>query len=232
MTNQNGNALFLILIAVALFAALSYAVTNSGRGGSGIDREQVQLGLSRIQQHGASVAAAIQRMRLIGGVPVSQLDFRTDSRLAKNGSIVDFENDLCTNDNCQVYHALGGGVAYQSFEEFSEAPDAWPAASIRPGHYNIELMEIEGLGSDLPELVIRYYGISADICEELHRQASFASNAGTFTGSTPAFMTGDPTAGLAGTDARSVTGDLAGQSIFCGYGSFSTRNLHDVILVR
>jgi hypothetical protein len=76
--SERGNALFLILIAVALFAALSYAVTQSGRSGSGgTTRETGTINGAQITDFPASVRTAVTRMVLSGGTTAATLDYRT-----------------------------------------------------------------------------------------------------------------------------------------------------------
>lgn len=64
MKSNSGNVLFLILIAVALFAALSYAVTSSSRGG-GIDakKDSSELIASEIMNYVSSLEQAVTRLR-------------------------------------------------------------------------------------------------------------------------------------------------------------------------
>tara|TARA_B100000686_G_scaffold332632_1_gene397606 strand:- start:782 stop:1525 length:744 start_codon:yes stop_codon:yes gene_type:complete len=110
MRYQSGNALFLILIAVALFAALSYAVTNSGRGGGGIDRETAQISSAQVVQYGAAIEQAILRLRLINGCQDTQISFE---RAPYDGSDTDyFYNNGVSDFSCHVFHPNGGGVAY------------------------------------------------------------------------------------------------------------------------
>jgi hypothetical protein len=95
--NEHGNALFLILIAVALFAALSYAVTQSGRGGGGVDREQALISASQVTQYGAGLRTTVTRM-VITGSAVTDLEF-------------DSNNSDPTNE---VFHTSGGGAVDQA----------------------------------------------------------------------------------------------------------------------
>ena len=64
---ESGNIIFVILIAVALFAALAYAVTNSTRNGQESGREKTNLEVSRLMNFMQQAKSSAQRLRLING---------------------------------------------------------------------------------------------------------------------------------------------------------------------
>lgn len=61
--SQRGNIFFLILIAVALFAALSYAVTSSTRGGNGknTSEDEMNIDVARVIQDCAILRQSVTR---------------------------------------------------------------------------------------------------------------------------------------------------------------------------
>ena len=90
MKNENGNVLFLILIAVVLFAALSYAVTQSSRsGGSDITEESINLGLDEVLNYVTSIRMAVTRMNLTGCDIDGDITFE---RAPFDGSDTDYTN--------------------------------------------------------------------------------------------------------------------------------------------
>ena len=105
-TNENGNILFLILIAVALFAALSYAVTSSTRsGGNDVSNDTFKLQYSTLQTFVAAQRSGLTRI-IVGGVNVRDVNFFPP---------VDWTAQLTTPTLIQqnLYHPSGGGVPFQ-----------------------------------------------------------------------------------------------------------------------
>lgn len=106
---ERGNVLFLILIAVALFAALSYAVTQSTRSGGGDASNETNLiSSAQLTQYPAGVRTAVVRM-LIGGISMDQLYFNSPSSFDVAGT-----NNINTDEDRRraVFHPMGGGAVF------------------------------------------------------------------------------------------------------------------------
>lgn len=124
MVNQNGNALFLILIAVALFAALSYAVTQSSRQTGTQNKETLRLQAGELLQYGAQLQHAAQRMKLINGCKEGQLSFNADwdgDGQVRNDLSSDQANTTSPSDGrCRFFANNGGNVPFIKAHRFLE----------------------------------------------------------------------------------------------------------------
>ena len=111
MSHARGNALFIILIAVALFTALSYAITQSGRGGGSTEKERVDLIAAEILQDAAAVLTAIDRVKLVNGCQETEISF--DSPHAPVGAYTNPNSPL--DKSCHVFEPEGGNIPWQTY---------------------------------------------------------------------------------------------------------------------
>ena len=105
--SEGGNALFIILIAVALLGALSYAVTQSNRGGvSALTEEKAEVYAAEILQYAQTVANAVAQLRL-RGCDETEISFENNVGLAN------YINPNSPSDKtCHVFHPSGGGLSW------------------------------------------------------------------------------------------------------------------------
>lgn len=155
---ESGNVLFLILIAVALFAALSYAVTQSTRSGGGDATSETNLvNSAQLTQYPAGIRTSMVRM-IIGGQSAESLRFNPPSDFGNCG-----DNERC------VFHPQGGGATYQM------APASVIASGNGQWYFNGHF-EIENIGtasggsSDGNDLIAFLPGISEALCRRINEE--------------------------------------------------------------
>ena len=155
---QEGNVLFLILIAVALFAALSYAVTQSSRGGNNASKETNILNSAQITQYPTQIRTAVLRMMIDGNDPANLLfntpaDFTT---LSTNGT-----------SNLGVFHPNGGEAVYQ---QPASGLVSTTVNSDQRWYFNANY-EIGNIGlPSVGEIVAFLPGISSAMCTKLNEE--------------------------------------------------------------
>lgn len=116
--NSAGNVLFLILIAVALFAALSYAVTSSSRSSGGsVSREKMNAAFSEIQNVVTAHRTAFQRMVMSGIDPMNISAYDCPNGWGVVEGEYCYPNPNCTSNACLLYHPQGGGLTRYNFKK-------------------------------------------------------------------------------------------------------------------
>lgn len=196
---EKGNVFFIILVAVALFAALGFAITQGMRGSSAsVSKEQAQLYATELVTYGKSLESAVQRM-LARGVSENDLCFDIDDY---PGGDTMYEHASCANTRNRVFHPDGGGVFYKAFS----GQDGFAISSERINGGN----KVEGVGTtcgaaSCTELLylVRIHDTaegSLEICNSINKEVGIEASAPpidtaintahAFTGSFPATAAG------------------------------------------
>lgn len=116
---QNGNILFLILLAVVLFAALSYAVTSSMRGGGkDMSAEAAQSSAAQILNTVNLIGATVQRLQLVNNCRDTEINFANN--FVRPASYVN--NNSPEDKRCNVFDPAGGGAVISKITESALEP--------------------------------------------------------------------------------------------------------------
>ena len=170
-STQRGNILFLILIAVALFAVLSYAVTKSSRGGgNSVSNEQAETKAAQLLQYGSAVRATMQRMRTVNFVPEYGFDFYDAA-----GPTTSNANTTCTSQKCRVFNAgtIPGQMTSVKFDETFVDPRFRASTPTYGGgsgtSTNLYFVKIVDIGTSDDEVILTVTGIRPEICRAVNR---------------------------------------------------------------
>ncbi len=181
-SRDDGNALFLILIAVTLFAALSYAVTQSNRGSSSNTSEAALVSGSTITQYPAGLRTGITRM-LIKGVATSELEFNPPGSFS------------ATHNEWEAFHPSGGGVSFQE-----------PGPDMTLDDTNTWIFDktttVTNIGSTAADIVTMLSDIPNGVCRQINNSITGSDAIPVLTGVSEADLLGGGQT-IGGTDISS-----------------------------
>jgi hypothetical protein len=223
---QRGNVLFIILLAIALFAALSYAALQGSRTGTaGLTDEQAKIVAQEVMTYGNTVADAVQKLRL-RGVTENQISFENTVFKNTSGTLYHAvgSNTNCTNDGCKIFSLNGGAVTAQKI-----GPNGVVASTgNEAGSWIAYSAAWQGVGTSAGDLLFAMAKPSLKVCQYINRMAGVSS---TTSDLPPAFT---PTAttfnGTYSNSAFGAPANLNGKTEFC-YENIATPGAYVYIRV-
>lgn len=164
---ERGNVLYYIMIAVALLAALSFAVAQSGRTSmQTLAEDKQKLYSSEIIDYGHVLANATGQLRL-RGIKETDVSFESPLTAANN-----YINPNCTETDCKVFETDGGGVTWVLLREEALDPAHSGAADYKwwsiSGDYDVASVGSNCAGPDCKDLVAFANNLRKEVCLKIN----------------------------------------------------------------
>lgn len=148
---QNGNILFIIIVAIGLLAALMMSLSKSERYSDNMDREDMILQIRELYTYGQTLEKALNKVMLQNGCDIVELTFDHPDLANYNTSGYYLNPNSPADKHCHIFEPEGGGVKYQTPPEMSQALGADEyGIIINTGIKGVGgIAETNGAGSDL-----------------------------------------------------------------------------------
>jgi hypothetical protein len=169
-SGEQGNALFLILIAVILFAALSYAITQSNRSSGNAADETNLISSSTVTQYPSAIRTGITRM-LLRGTGASDLVFNPPGSY---GGTLAYE----------VFHPSGGGVVYQNTDPNTVNAVIPTGTHNTQNWYFHKNVVVPNIGTTAADFVAVMVDVKTGICQKINEQITGSTTIPVLTGIT------------------------------------------------
>ena len=150
-SGQSGNALWFILLAIALLTALTIAITKTGDNVQQAgETERATVEATRIMRDGKAMQTAIQQMLARGG---SENDICFDS---DDWATNDYDFAACADAENRVFDPAGAGLGM-------------PKTTATQKIIYTGSLAIDGVGTSAPDLVFILSGVGKADCLRINR---------------------------------------------------------------
>jgi hypothetical protein len=217
---EKGNVLWFILVGIVLLGALTMLLSRSGSTvDQSADVEQLRVRSAQILRYAKGIETAIDQMK-IRGIAENDISFQNTI------TATDYTNANCTNSDCRVFDAGGGGMTYTPAPKGANDGSEWiftaqnnvgtaanPIGTHNGGTGNDLIMLLPNANEALCLQINRDLGIGTPGVMPLESSVGTSEFAGIF----PAGFTeldGDPGMELAGHNAGCFLNDTDGYIYF------------------
>lgn len=146
---DHGSAFFMILIAVAVFAALTYALTRGGESTKNLSEEKTRLLATELIDLGGRMNESIAQLTL-HGVADTDLSFEYNGQMA---------NAACGTGSCKIFDPDGGAMDWENPPPQANNGEDWV--------YTGDLA-VPDIGTDAADLLMILPDIPLNLCRRIN----------------------------------------------------------------